>query len=46
MTGGLIRWTWPVVGDTSASPIRGLYSVPPLARAAYALASWTGVTVT
>ena len=34
ITGGLIFWTTlPVVGDTSALPIRGLYSVPPLARA-------------
>ena len=34
ITGGLICWTtWPVIGDTSASPIRGLYSVPPLASA-------------
>src|SRR6202040_967469 len=34
ITGGLICWTpSPVVGDTSALPIRGLYSVPPLARA-------------
>src|SRR5919109_1326515 len=32
ITGGLIRLTtWPVVGETSALPIRGLYSVPPLA---------------
>ena len=33
ITGGLIDWTLPVVGDTSALPIRGLYRVPPLARA-------------
>src|SRR4029077_1751861 len=34
ITGGLIFCTTlPVVGDTSALPIRGLYSVPPLARA-------------
>jgi hypothetical protein len=33
MTGGLIFCTtWPD-GETSASPIRGLYSVPPLASA-------------
>src|ERR1700761_8128741 len=33
ITGGVIDWTLPVGGDTSALPIRGLYSVPPLARA-------------
>ena len=33
-TGGLIRWTTLPDGETSASPIRGLYSVPPLASAA------------
>ena len=33
-------------GETSASPTRGLYSVPPLASAAYAWASWSGVTIT
>jgi hypothetical protein len=35
MTGGLIIWTTlPVAGEIRASPIRGLYRVPPLASAA------------
>src|ERR1700729_461204 len=45
-TGGLIFCTTFPVGLRSSSPIRGLYSVPPLARAAYPRASCSGVTDT
>ena len=34
MTGGVIFLTTLPVGLSSSSPIRGLYSVPPLASAA------------
>ena len=45
-TGGVIRCSALPAGEISASPMRWLYRVPPLASAAYALANCSVVTST